>query len=300
MKLSKERLRRPVLILLIVAGALVVGAILYGVLNATVGKGEWTLGWSGYQYDDSNYRAGSGTIPTDQVRMISLDWIDGEVEILPCQDTYISITEQSQTQLTEDARVHWSVSEDGERVSIKYRASSWILGAGKKNLEKKLTLRIPERLLAGIGRLEVKTRSADVLVKELTFSEGDFETEGGSLTLSGGSYKMLLVSSVTGRIKLHTAVTEELHVNTKRGDVEWSSECLPKSSFFTSKDGATELFLMEESDFTLNYRTEKGKLSSELSLTRAEGAVGETWVNGTGEHKIVVRTTYGGLRLRKH
>ena len=76
-----------------VVGGLIVGAILLGVLNGLVGKGEWNLGWTNYRYDDTAYDVGEGSIAAPNVEKIDLDWIDGNVRVVLCQDAYISITE---------------------------------------------------------------------------------------------------------------------------------------------------------------------------------------------------------------
>ena len=299
MHISKERLRRPVMILLIVLGALVLGAILFGVLNATVGKGEWTPGWSGYRYDDSSYRSGNASIPQKEVRVLSLDWIDGNVEILACDDTYISITEKADSILTEDACVHWSMDENGT-VSVKYRASSWILGAGKKNLNKNLTLRIPKKILEGIERIEIKTASANLTLKDLECPAAlAITTDSGEVVLSGGSYATLAVTSTSGRVKLHADVKEVLAVTTEGGDVEWSCAIPAPSVAITSRGGDVRLAFSEDSSFALAFKTQKGRLSSELAMQEESAAVGEAWIYGTGECHISVTTHYGSLEIKK-
>ena len=58
-----------------IVGGLILGAILLGVLNGLVGKGEWNLGWTNYRYDDSAYHTGEGTIPAPALEKIELDEI---------------------------------------------------------------------------------------------------------------------------------------------------------------------------------------------------------------------------------
>ena len=129
-----KQFKKPLIILLIIVAALLVGAVILGVLNALVGKGKWTFGWTDYSYDDADYEVGDGSIPATRITSIDLDWIDGNVRIIACKDAFLSLTESTDSELTEASRVRWQVNELGE-LSIKYRKSSFFLGkTHNKNL----------------------------------------------------------------------------------------------------------------------------------------------------------------------
>ena len=165
-----------------IIGGLLVGAILLGVLNGLVGKGEWNLGWTDYRYDDSAYKVGEGTIPAPAVESIDLDWIDGNVSVVICQDAYISITEAAPAELSENTKVHWCVSEDGKTLSIKYRASSSFFGVNKDK-NKDLILRIPEKLLGQIKNLTINAVSSNVTVSNIVVDNIDVKTASGNVTI---------------------------------------------------------------------------------------------------------------------
>ena len=163
-----------------VIGGLIVGAILLGVLNGLVGKGEWNLGWTDYRYDDSAYEVGEGSIAAPNVERIDLDWIDGNVSVVLCQDAYISITETAPAELSENTRVHWCVSEDGKTLSIKYRASSSFFGANKDK-NKDLILRIPEKLIGQIDTLSINAVSSNVTVSDIIIDNIEVQTGSGNV-----------------------------------------------------------------------------------------------------------------------
>ena len=165
-----------------VIGGLLIGAILLGVLNGLVGKGEWNLGWTNYRYDDSAYKVGEGSIAAPNVESIDLDWIDGNVSVVICQDAYISITESAPADLTDKTRVHWSVSEDGKSLSIKYRASSSFFGTSKDK-EKDLILRIPEKLLGQIKALNINAVSSNVTVSDIIIENINVQTASGNVNV---------------------------------------------------------------------------------------------------------------------
>lgn len=165
-----------------IIGGLIVGAILLGVLNGLVGKGEWNLGWTNYRYDDSAYETGEGTIPAPAVESIDLDWIDGSVTVVICQDAYISITEKAPAALNENTSVHWCVSEDGKTLSIKYRGSSSFFGTNKDK-EKDLILRIPEKLIGQLKTLSINAVSSNVTVSNIIVDNIKVKTASGNVTI---------------------------------------------------------------------------------------------------------------------
>ena len=127
------KMKKVTLIASIAVGAILLGALIYGVLNALVGGGKWSTGWNDYRYDDSGFEMGEGSIPAQTLTEIEIDWLDGAVLILPCEDAYPSLTEETAdgAELPDSARVRWCV--EGEKLTVKYRKSSWFFGLGKQS-----------------------------------------------------------------------------------------------------------------------------------------------------------------------
>ena len=194
-----------------IIGGLIIGAILLGVLNGLVGKGEWNLGWTDYRYDDSAYKVGEGSIATPNVERIDLDWIDGNVKVVLCQDAYISITESAPAELSENTRVHWCVSEDGKTLSIKYRASSSFFGANKDK-NKDLILRIPEKLIGQINTLSINAVSSNVTVCDIIIDNINVQTASGNVNLEvpeGSAFTLTHETKRGGTPTIDFPVTKE-------------------------------------------------------------------------------------------
>ena len=165
-----------------IVGGLILGAILLGVLNGLIGKGEWNLGWTNYRYDDSAYHKGQGTVPAPALEKIEVDWIDGNVTVIICQDAYVSVSESAPAELTEKTQLHWFVSEDGKTLSIKYRGSSSFFGTNKDK-EKDLILRIPEKLIGQLQTLNINAVSSNVTVSNILVDNMDVKTASGNVTI---------------------------------------------------------------------------------------------------------------------
>lgn len=159
------KLKKVLLIAGIVALALMLTAVLLGVLNALVADGKWNFGWTDYRYDDTDFEAGEGSVIADAVTEIDVDWIDGAVQIILCKDSYISLSESADETLSEDSLLRYCVSRDGTSLSVKYRASSWYFG-NSKNKDKTLILRIPEHMIESgqLRKLTIRSVSANVCV----------------------------------------------------------------------------------------------------------------------------------------
>ena len=224
-----------------ILGGLIVGAILLGVLNGLVGKGEWNLGWTNYRYDDSAYQTGEGTIPAPAVESIDLDWVDGNVTVVICQDAYISVTEKAPAELTEKTQVHWCVSEDGKTLSIKYRGSSSFFGTNKDK-EKDLILRIPEKLLEQLQTLNINAVSSNVTVSNIIIENINAQTASGNVT-----------------IELPEATAFTLTHETKRGGT-------PTIDFPVTKEGNT--YHSGTNGIKINVTTTSGKVDIIMSKNK--------------------------------
>ena len=194
-----------------IIGGLMLGAVLLGVLNGLVGKGEWNLGWTDYRYDDSAYKAGEGSIAAPGVENIDLDWIDGNVSVVICQDAYISITETAPAELSENTRVHWCVSEDGKTLSIKYRGSSSFFGT-TKDKNKDLILRIPEKLIGQLKTLSINAVSSNVTVSNIIVDNINVTTALGDVRLElpeGSAFTLTHETKRGGTPTVDFPVTQE-------------------------------------------------------------------------------------------
>lgn len=194
-----------------IIGGLMLGAILLGIINGLVGKGEWNLGWTNYRYDDSAYQTGEGTIAAPNLERIDLDWIDGNVTVVICQDAYVSVTEKAPAELSEKTKVHWLVSEDGKSLSIKYRASSSFFGT-TKDKNKDLILRIPEKLMGQLQTFSINAVSSNVMISDIIIDNIDVKTASGNVTMElpeGSAFTLTHESKRGGTPTIDFPVTQE-------------------------------------------------------------------------------------------
>ena len=218
----------------IAVGGMLALSILLGLFNGLIGKGNWNFGWTNYRYDDSLYHKGEGTIAAPNLERIDLDWIDGSVTVVICQDAYVSITEQAPGELAEKTQVHWSVSEDGKSLSIKYRASSSFWGR-TRDKDKDLILRIPEKLVGQLQTLTINAVSSNITVSNILIDNMDVKTASGNVT-----------------IELPEATAFTLTHETKRGGN-------PTVDFPVTQEGNT--YVSGTDGIKINVQTNSGKVA---------------------------------------
>lgn len=283
------RMKKALKIVLITVAVLVGGAVILGVLNGLFGD-KWSF-WTDYTYDDSGYTVGDGSIPAEEIKEIDLDWVDGSVTVVACQDAYASITESSKNELTESALVRWQMSDDG-RLSIKYRESSFFLGR-EKNKEKDLILRIPERFLSDLS-IRIHVVSSDVFLDSVVAENVSVESDSGNVAmLSAAAVRSLSVTTKSGKILVSGLVAEELDLTSQKGEIKVESPVLPAKSCIETKDGDIHLLLSPSASFALDFEEEKGKYVSDFDLNEQDGCL----VLGDGDAKLNVKTKSGTLYL---
>ena len=171
-----KKWKQVLCITLIIVGVLLVSAVVIGILNATVFDGAINFGWTSYHYDSTGYTVGEGSVFDTEIRKISVDWLEGDVQIEVCEDDFISVSEFCREELSDVTRLHWRA--DGAELSVKSRESAWVFGSDP---EKKLTLRIPARMLAQMESLTVKTHDGDISLVNVSARTINLECGDGDL-----------------------------------------------------------------------------------------------------------------------
>ena len=192
------------------------------------------FGFNTYRYDDADtYTVASGRT-TDKITSLDIDWIDGQVKVIPTDGNEVIISEDYQGD-KEARRMRWKV--ENEELIIKYCASGNFLGTNSlKN--KNLTLEIPRTMLAAMAEVKINLVSADLNVTDMTARELEIEVVSGVVALQGisvgaldvetvsgnitveGTVKNIDLEGVSARMALHlTAQTATVDVGTVSGDV---------------------------------------------------------------------------------
>ncbi|MBE6552807.1 MAG: DUF4097 domain-containing protein [Ruminococcaceae bacterium] len=288
-----EQSRRAGRVLLIVIGCLLAAVLIFGILNAFFGDG--TLGWFRYRYDGRDYTVGEGTVPHADIKRIELDWIDGSVEIIACDDAFPSLTESADGTLAEAMKVRWKVDENGT-LSIKYRKSTWFVGFGIGQANKKLILRIPKSMFADLTALEVETHSADLAISDISAAYFSVETESGDVTAERCHFSRCELESVSGEATFLACDINRFSAELVSGDLTLNVAKCPHHVEIETVSGDVELWMPADSDFTLFYETASGALVSDFSMQTQ----GDRRVCGTGSASMRIESVSGDVILSQN
>lgn len=287
---NKQKLKKAARVLLIVAGILIAGAVIVGVLNALIADGKWTFGWTDYRYDDTGYEIGGGTVP-GEIREIFVDWVDGEVAIEACEDTYLSLTETVEGELTESGELRWFLDGDG-KLTVMYRKSSRFLSLFQ-NKDKHLIVRVPVRMMEKLGTVEVRSSNGNISVRDLRAAGIKVESEDG-IFVSKGCDVGTLDCNCGGGITFEGTVTDRGDLESRKGNItlESSTVCPAETTLRTTK-GEVRVALPENAGFALLFESDGGKYTSDFALTEREGKL----IAGSGGAILNVTTGKGDLTL---
>lgn len=238
-----KKWKQALIIALIIIGVLVMSAVVIGILNATVFDGTISFGWTDYRYDATGYQVGEGTVYATEITSIDVDWLEGSVEIVACEDAYLSISEKTAEGLADSARVHWAVSEDGKTLFVKCRESGWFFtGSG----EKKLTLRIPERMISQLTSLTVNAEESPITVSNVYAPSVSLSTKKGSVTYANAVCPASLkIVCNAGNVTLKLAKNESfvLSWDGKRGNVVSDFSMQEAENMYVVSDGKNKISL---------------------------------------------------------
>ena len=178
------------------------------------------FGWGGSTYTYANsaqYLAASDFRVSDGIDRIDVDWICGDVSIVPAEGDEIYIYEIADVSANGYGTMRYRI-KDGT-IYIKFREP----GRFKKFADKTLVIEVPESMSYLIS-LDISSVSALVACEQgMTFSDTDIETVSGMVSLSDFNTSKLEVETVSGEVMVNGAV-KNVDINTVSGDIGVTAE----------------------------------------------------------------------------
>lgn len=254
--------------------------------HATVNKNIESIGSINYKYEDSNkYSIGSASID-DEISRINIDWIDGEVVIIPSNSNKISFNETCSAPLSDAMKVHYFV--DRGLLNIKYCASgSWKI----ENLEKKLTVSIPSDIL---NVLEIECISSDIDISKVNANRFDIDSVSGNIDIADINLKNIEVNTISGNIKGNfDGQVSDASFETVSGNIELYYDSFKKLDI-ESISGDVALNPASELDATLEFESVSGDIFSDIPSIKK----GKEYIYSSGRDSYSVDTVSGNLTVK--
>lgn len=195
------------------------------------------------EYDDpSSYSAGGADIDAQSINDISVEWINGNVNVAYYDGNTINFSENK----TADDEYAMRYRIEGTELKIEFCSSGKIIG----NKSKDLTVNIPRDM--NLGGLEISSTNADVTINEVSANNLEVSTVSGNISASG-KYASIDAESTKGSININcTDAPSKIDANSVGGKITFT---LPQDI-----DG-----------FTVNYETVSGDIISDFDMIRSGG-----------------------------
>ena len=239
-------------------------------------------------YDDSDkYAAGDATI-SEPVRNLDLVWISGGVKIAYHPENTILLSESANRSLSEENSMRWYL--DGDTLRIRYAASGKLNFFNFRDLNKQLTLTLPEDFRG--QRIQFDLTSANLTAPFLAAQEMEIALVSGDVSLTAEA-NHLKVETVSGKQRLNVSVAKGLELSSVSGDVSLTTPQLPETCAIETVSGDVALTLPRNAGCTLLFSSISGDFTSALPIS----ASGKKYLLGDGQSAFSIDTTSGDLDL---
>lgn len=252
----------------------------------------------------------------DAIHSVKIEWVTGEVEVLPWEGSELRITETANRPMNEDERMRQTLENGVLTVEWTRRR----FRVGPLNLRKHLVVEIPAG--AVLRRVEVNSVSAPVRLEGTAASEGltattvsgklkGFDLAAPTLALSTVSGKLeaqgfagdtVSLNTVSGKLEARGSAPS-LKAETVSGRIELGLEDLPQDLHANTVSGRIETTLLlppeDPRGFTVEYESLSGTFECDFPLIGELKKHHGKAVFGDGSARISLETTSGKMELHR-
>lgn len=297
-----------ILIFLFLITLLGLGIALVTILSLKDSIDDMASNVSGYVYDDSeSYSVGNVDL-NNKINEIDIDWIAGNVYVELHDNNYISISENSKSELNDDLRLRYLV--EGSSLYIKNHKS------GLKNLTseaKDLYVKIPSSL--SLEDISVDSTSANITLSGIEAENAEVNSVSGAIKLDACNITdKAHFENISGKtyVTINCPI-REVECNTVSGNIEINAESILDSDFDSisgdirikaingihsldaeSVSGSITLDLPSDSSCEIEFESGSGRFSSDIPTT----VKGDKYIINGGGLSYDISTVSGNVFIR--
>ena len=265
--------------------------------------GNWSFGLSWENITGPFEVQGVHTANTTGLDSISIQWVAGEITVIPHDGNEIQITESAQRELRDDESL--TMSTDGGTLTIRFRERGFSGRMPKKNLE----VLVPHELSANLAELLINSTSGSIMVDSFEAAKVDVTSVSGSigiyntvsqnvgLNTTSGTVSLTSVragrldaNSVSGAVAVNESFVTMLDLNTTSGSVTASGEfdrvnvgtisgsttirstTVPSRVDISSVSGGMDIYVPNYGEITVSHSAVSGRFSSDVPVIMQSGA----------------------------
>ena len=233
--------------------------------------------WDNVYYEEEYFKSsGVYEVDSEDIDKISIDWVSGDIDIVPYDGDNIVMEETARKEITDENCLRYRV-KDGE-LSINYTTGKVAVKFGNTgdDINKRLQVKVPEELAGSLKSLSVDSVSSDITADGFAIDSMYVEVTSGNTRLSDMKVKHFEIDMISGDLEaVFTECPEELDVDSTSGD--------------------STVYLPAGSGFTLEFDGVSGEFITEFSPLRNSD---DDYVVGNGKNSFSVDTTGGDFTVK--
>jgi len=240
----------------------------------------------------------SEAVDTANLHSIRIDWVAGEITVIPHDGSDIQITESAQRGLRDSERMR--ISTDGGTLSVRFRERS---GVGRSMPRKNLEVLVPRELSEDMRNLSINTTSGSIYTHDFNVTSFnistvsasaevsgivsniiDISTTSGAITATSVRAGRLNASSVSGAVNLSEAYVatidvsttsgrttaqgefERVNVSTVSGRTTIRSAIVPEAMDISSVSGSMDIYIPNHGEIAVSHSAISGRFSSAIPV----------------------------------
>ncbi len=269
----------------------VIGLVAGAKLDRIFDDGLWNFAF--YEKRSNEFSPdGHYTVSADGINRLNIDWCAGEVTVEPYEGQEIILEESCDSTLKEEnglvfetERGELKISSAPNSIGISF-SERW---QGRKNLH----IRIPNSVQ--LAAIDFDGGDADLCLRDMSLGKLEMDTVAGDVSLQRVSLKELDFDSASGNLTVEASTIAEVEMDTVEGSFTGDLLSCPQKLSFDATSGNVELWLPEDSQFSVRKGSLGGDLQSEFEGSYRDGV----YSVGNGAAQIEMDTVQGSLRIWK-
>lgn len=235
---------------------------------------------------------GRYSIPAEGITELSVDWLDGTIEVEVYDGSEIILQETSSSLLNESNALMYTKKNDTLEV-ISAPSQYGITLSGICQGSKDLHIYLPQNI--EWEKVQIDAQNSDISISRMTSSNLKVDVVDGDLSLSKVELEDLSFNSMEGNLIVKSSQIEKMDVDTTSGDINADLRICPQSIRFDTLNGDTKLYLPADSEFTIQMDTVSGNLNSDFSGIHKD----EYFTVGSGTAQFKMDTSSGSVQVHK-
>lgn len=266
--------------LVILVGVLVAGMNWFRPFTSPLGESELIP-------VESSGKLGSATVISDDIQEIEIDWVSGNIRLVPANVTSIEVSEST----VDDAKYAMVCKQEGQTLKIEYCKNTTFTDLKNLKFSKDLTILVPMNWSG--QAVKVDAASAKLFVQDLTIREVEVDTASGTCQFDHCTVDTLNVDTASGDVYFEGSLNR-LDCDSASAGVQAVLDNVPSEIDMDTASGSIELVLPKDAGFVVNMDTMSGKFDSDFPYSAKNGV----YVSGDGACRIDMSSMSGKVSIR--